>query len=183
MNKSQALIVLALGFTVPLMGLSGCAKKQVIVPVAVAPAPAPKPAPAPAPAPKPAPPAPPKVAAPVVPQPPTDLKLGSIYFDYDKSDIRGDQTATLNANAALLNQWKTLSVRIEGNCDERGSNEYNLALGQRRADIAKKFNVDYGISESRMTTISYGEERPVDQGHTEDSWAKNRRDDFVITSR
>jgi peptidoglycan-associated lipoprotein len=105
------------------------------------------------------------------------------YFDFDKSDIRTDQASSLNSNAELLNRWNTISVRIEGNCDERGSNEYNLALGQRRADSAKRFLVDYGISESRINTRSYGKERPIDPGHNEAAWAKNRRDDFVITGR
>jgi peptidoglycan-associated lipoprotein len=181
MNKSSLVMVLALGFAVSIVGLPGCAaKKKVIEPVKVE-TKAPEPAPAPAPAPKPAPPEPPKKVE--EPQPPSDLAFASVYFDFDKSDIRADQTGTLNANADLLNRWKTISIRIEGNCDERGSNEYNLALGQRRADAAKRFLVDYSISESRINTISYGKERPVDSGHSEAAWAKNRRDDFAITGR
>ena len=183
MNKSTVFLVLALGCAVSLSGLTGCAgKKKIVEPVKVeikAPAPAPAP---PAPAPKPVPPAPPKkVEEP--PQPPRDLAFASIYFDFDKSDIRTDQVGSLNSNAELLNRWKTISVRIEGNCDERGSNEYNLALGQRRADSSKRFLPDYGIFESRITTISDGEERPVDTGHNEEACAKNRRDDFIITGR
>jgi peptidoglycan-associated lipoprotein len=184
MNKSTVFLVLALGCAVSLSGLTGCAgtKKIVEQPVKVetkAPAPAPPP---PAPAPKPAPPAPPKKVE-EASQPPRDLAFASVYFDFDKSDIRTDQVGSLNSNAELLNRWKTTSVRIEGNCDERGSNEYNLALGQRRADSAKRFMTDYGILESRITTISYGEERPVDTGHNEEAWAKNRRDDFIISGR
>lgn len=112
-----------------------------------------------------------------------DLAFSTVYFDYDKSDIRSDQTGTLNSNGDLLNRWKTIAVRVEGHCDERGSNEYNIALGQRRADSVKRYLVDYGIPESRVTTISYGEERPATDGHDEAAWSQNRRAEFVITDR
>jgi peptidoglycan-associated lipoprotein len=182
MKKMTVLLAFVLGLAVPLLGLSGCGKKPVPAPVKVE-APAPAPAPAPKPAPKPAPPEPQKVVQQETPQPPSDLGFSIIYFDFDKSDIRTDQTGALNGNGDLLNRWKTISIRIEGSCDERGSNEYNIALGQRRADAAKRFLVDYGISDSRITTISYGEERPADSGHDESAWAKNRRDEFVVTGR
>lgn len=182
MNKSTLLVALALGCAVSLAGLTGCAgKKKIVEPVKVE---TKAPTPAPAPAPAPAPPEPPKkVEEPTKPQPPSDLAFTTIYFDFDKSDIRTDQVSPMNGDAEMLNRWNSVSVRVEGNCDERGSNEYNLALGQRRADSVKRFLLDYGINESRIATISYGEERPVDTGHSEDAWAKNRRADFVITDR
>ena len=112
-----------------------------------------------------------------------ESSLETIYFDFDKSDIRADQRDKMNKNARLLNDNKTVKIRLEGNCDERGTNEYNMALGDRRANSVRQFLMDYGISDSRITTISYGEERPIDAGHNEDAWAKNRRCEFKITSQ
>ncbi|MFC1528400.1 peptidoglycan-associated lipoprotein Pal [Candidatus Latescibacterota bacterium] len=114
---------------------------------------------------------------------PSDLKLSTIYFDYDKSNIRSDQRSSLADNAAILSKYSTVRIRIEGHCDERGSDEYNLALGQRRADSARQYLTEYGISSSRITTLTYGESRPVSLGHNESSWAQNRRCEFIITSR
>ena len=102
-----------------------------------------------------------------------------VYFDFDKSLIRPDQVERLEANAAFMKN-NAVKVQIEGNCDERGTNEYNMALGERRATSAKKYLVNLGIDSSRLNTISYGEERPVNFGHDELSWSQNRRDDFVI---
>ena len=110
----------------------------------------------------------------------TNAPLLPIYFDFDKSNIRQDQRDRIEKNAEFLANNKTVRVRIEGNCDERGTNEYNMALGQRRAMSAKKYLVNLGIAENRLDTISYGEERPLLFGHDEYSWAQNRRDDFVI---
>ena len=110
----------------------------------------------------------------------TNAPLLPIYFDFDKSNIRRDQRDRIEKNAEFLANNKTVQVRIEGNCDERGTNEYNMALGQRRAMSAKKYLVNLGIAENRLDTISYGEERPLLFGHDEYSWAQNRRDDFVI---
>jgi len=104
----------------------------------------------------------------------------SIYFDFDKSDLKPEAQAGLKKKADWLRRNPGYSVRIEGNCDERGTNEYNLALGERRAASAKKFLAALGIAEDRMSIISYGEERPVDPGHNEAAWAKNRRDDFRL---
>ena len=103
-----------------------------------------------------------------------------IYFDFDKSNIRNDQRARLEKNADFLKQNADARVRIEGNCDERGTNEYNMALGERRALSAKKYLVNLGIHNDRLHTISYGEEKPLLYGHDELSWAQNRRDDFVL---
>ena len=103
-----------------------------------------------------------------------------IYFDFDKSDLKPEARAILRKKADWLLKHPEYSVRIEGNCDERGTNEYNLALGQRRADAAKKFLVALGVDEARISTISYGEERPADPRHCEEAWAKNRRDEFKL---
>jgi peptidoglycan-associated lipoprotein len=104
-----------------------------------------------------------------------------IYFDFDKSDLKPEAQAILKKKADWLRMNPAYSVRIEGNCDERGTAEYNLALGERRADSAKKFLAALGIAENRMSTISYGEERPVDPAHNEAAWAKNRNDEFRLT--
>ncbi len=107
--------------------------------------------------------------------------LETVYFDFDKSDLRQDARDALAKNAeALLKQLANDKVKIEGNCDERGSDEYNLALGDRRAKSAAKYLETLGVKADRITTISYGKEKPAVQGHDEAAWAKNRRDDFVI---
>ena len=104
----------------------------------------------------------------------------SIYFDFDKSFIKLEYRPILNEKAAFLKDYPKMRARIEGNCDERGTNEYNLALGERRANSAKNFLVSWGITADRIEIISYGEERPRALGHNEDSWSQNRRDDFVL---
>ena len=104
----------------------------------------------------------------------------SIYFDFDKSFIRQDYRPVLEKKAEFLKDNPNIRIIIEGNCDERGTNEYNLALGDRRSTSALNFIVSLGISPDRVETISYGEERPLSLGHNEDSWVQNRRDDFVI---
>jgi len=103
-----------------------------------------------------------------------------VYYDYDKSNIRDDQKARVEGNADFLKANPKLDIRIEGNCDERGTNEYNMALGERRAQSAKKYLVNLGIPSHRIRTMSYGEEKPLLYGHDEYSWAQNRRSDFVI---
>lgn len=103
-----------------------------------------------------------------------------IYFDFDKSNLLLLAQDVLRRKAEWLWSNSEVSVIIEGHCDERGTNEYNIALGDRRAESARNFLVDLGITGSRLTTISYGEERPVDSGHNEEAWAKNRRAHFTI---
>ncbi|MFZ7127738.1 MAG: peptidoglycan-associated lipoprotein Pal [Desulfobacterales bacterium] len=103
-----------------------------------------------------------------------------VYFAFDSAALSPMAQDTLRQKAAYLKENPGVSVTIEGHCDERGTNEYNLALGERRAESARSFLVDLGISASRMTTISYGEERPADPGHNEEAWSKNRRAQFVI---
>jgi len=110
----------------------------------------------------------------------TSAGLYPVYFDFDKSSIRGDQVERIEKNAAFIKENSDSMIRIEGNCDERGTNEYNMALGQRRAMSAKQYLVNLGVSDSRLDTISYGEEQPINFGHDELSWSQNRRDDFVI---
>jgi peptidoglycan-associated lipoprotein len=108
--------------------------------------------------------------------------LQPIYFDYDRSFIRDDARSVMKANADYLKANPKVKVRIEGNCDERGTIEYNQALGQRRAASAKKYLTDMGISGKRITLISYGKEKPVCTEGAEDCWQKNRRDDLVVVS-
>lgn len=103
-----------------------------------------------------------------------------IYFEFDKSTLTPAAQDNLLRKAEWLRENPAATVTIEGHCDERGTNEYNLALGDRRAESAKAFLIDLGIGPSRLTTISYGEERPVDPRRMEEAWAKNRRDHFVV---
>jgi len=103
-----------------------------------------------------------------------------IYFAFDKSTLTPAAQDNLLRKAEWLRENPDATVTIEGHCDDRGTNEYNLALGDRRAESAKAFLVDLGIDSMRLTTISYGEERPVDPRNTEEAWAKNRRDHFVV---
>src|SRR5437763_1516181 len=105
-----------------------------------------------------------------------------IHFDYDKAIIRGGDAAVLDQKVAILQANPGLRIRISGHCDERGSDEYNLALGNRRATAAKQYLVSHGIDGGRVETVSYGEERPMDPGHNEEAWAQNRRDEFEILS-
>lgn len=109
-----------------------------------------------------------------------DLIGEKIYFDFDKSVIKPQAEATLKEKAEALLENKSISVLIEGHCDERGTDEYNMALGQRRAYAAKNYLMKLGVSEERLKTISYGEERPADPRHTVEAWAKNRRDEFKV---
>jgi len=121
-----------------------------------------------------------------VPPPPslvdTAAITGPIYFDFDKSTIRPDAAATLDKKLPWLQANPGMRIRIEGNADERGSDEYNLALGQRRAASAKRYLVDHGIAADRFDLVSYGEERPVCTEHNEACWQQNRRDDFRIVT-
>jgi peptidoglycan-associated lipoprotein len=106
--------------------------------------------------------------------------LKDVYFDFDRYDLRADARDTLKANAAWLKQNPSSSVEIEGHCDERGTSEYNLALGAKRAQTAKDYLVNLGVPQQRLSTISYGEELPVCSEPNEACWQKNRHDRFVI---
>ena len=108
--------------------------------------------------------------------------LETVYFDYDSSAIRSDMRSVLQADVTKIGQnssWKT--ILIEGHCDERGSEEYNLALGERRAAEVKKYLISSGVSGSKLDTVSFGESKPAVQGHDESAWKWNRRAEFVVT--
>lgn len=105
-----------------------------------------------------------------------------VYFDFNEYEVRADAQPVLAAQAAWLARYPSVQVRIEGNCDERGTREYNLALGARRANSVRDFLVAHGVSPSRITTISYGKERPIDPGDGEEAWAKNRNAHTAIVS-
>ena len=114
------------------------------------------------------------------PKIPDAVMQENIYFDFDKSTLTPAAQDNLLQKAEWLRENPDATVTIEGHADNRGTNEYNLALGDRRAESAKAFLVDLGIDASRLTTISYGEERPVDPRNNEEAWAKNRRGQFVV---
>jgi peptidoglycan-associated lipoprotein len=105
--------------------------------------------------------------------------LKKVYFDYDKSDIRDDQRPVLDYDAQILLANPDVNVLLEGHCDERGTVEYNFALGGRRATSVKDYLIKKGVKEQRLATLSKGEEEPVDPGHTEEAWMKNRRVEFI----
>lgn len=164
-----------LGFSM----LAGCATKP-------APKPAPAPAPAAAPAPAPAAPAP-APAAPTGPVPGSlaDFQASAgdrVYFDYNESAIRADAKQSLDAQAAWLQRYPSVVVRLEGNADERGTREYNLALGARRAQAVRDYLLAHGVTAARMSTISFGKEHPIDTSGTEEGMAKNRNVHTAITS-
>jgi peptidoglycan-associated lipoprotein len=185
--------------------LTGACARRPFVPVAAAPPPtetrtaAPPPAPAPAPPPvvvapppapppaAPAPPPPAPVTAAPAPAPPKEFRphdaIKPIYFDFDQAMIRPGDAKILDANAAWLRDNSNYLLLIEGHCDERGTNEYNLALGDRRAKAAMNYLMAQGVKVDRMSMISYGEERPTCNESNEGCWAKNRRAAFLIKER
>lgn len=184
-----SILVVALVFAFGCSSFKKATKAEVKPTPAPAPAPAPPPPPPapkplaePVPPPPPPPPAPPVEEKPVPPPPPEPVKaieLMPIYFAFDKADLTAESIATLNKNVETLKANPDLQVIVEGNCDERGTVEYNLALGERRAKAAQEYYIAAGIDKNRIRIISYGKERPLDPGHNEDAWAKNRRDDTV----
>jgi peptidoglycan-associated lipoprotein len=105
-----------------------------------------------------------------------------IHFEFDKADIRATDQGILDRKAAILGANAAVKLRISGHCDERGSDEYNLALGNRRAAAAKRYLAGKGVDEGRLEAVSYGKEKALDPGHSEDAWAKNRRDEFEMTA-
>ena len=190
-----------LGVLVASLALLGCPKRPEVIQAAPAPAgpaaavaPAPTPAPAPPPvaeAPVTPPPAPaetPVQPAPAAPTPPPAAvpepsPLKDAFFDFDKAKIRDDQKAALNEDVAWLKANGQVKLTIEGHCDERGTAEYNLALGERRAKAVKDYLVAAGIPADRLATISYGKERPFVLGHDESAWKWNRRGHLVISGQ
>ena len=178
---------------VMIIGLTDCAKKAPpppppppAPPVVAAPPPPPPPAPAPAPAPAP----PPRVltedeifAQKTVAQLNAEMPLGDVMFDLDASTIKDDQRPALQRNADYLRRWATVRVSVEGHADSRGTNEYNLALGERRANAVREYMVGLGVAADRMVVVSKGEEAPVCTEETEACFARNRRGTFVITAK
>ncbi len=108
------------------------------------------------------------------------IQLSNVYFSFDDFSLSEEAKRTLVENAAWLMNRTQKKVAIGGHCDERGTGEYNLALGERRANSAKRYLINLGVKASQISTISYGEEKPADSGHTEEAWAKNRRAEFVV---
>jgi peptidoglycan-associated lipoprotein len=109
--------------------------------------------------------------------------LKDIHFDFDRYEVRPEDAQILKENAALFKKYPNVKIQIEGHCDERGTVEYNLALGERRANSAKSYLTTLGIPSSRISIISYGKERPLDPAHNEDAWTKNRRAHTIILSK
>lgn len=112
-----------------------------------------------------------------------DSPLRPIFFEYDSSDVNDAGRTTLQANAAVLKKYPSWVITIEGHCDERGTAEYNLALGERRAVAARTYLISLGVDANRLRTVSYGSEFPFDPAHQETAWSRNRRAHFVITAK
>ena len=108
-------------------------------------------------------------------------ELGKVYFNFDSADLSVEARNALVKNANLLKAGLKGTIRVEGNCDERGSDDYNLALGEKRAKAAVQYLTNLGLPADRFTVVSYGKEKPAASGHDEASWAKNRRDEFIVT--
>ena len=109
--------------------------------------------------------------------------LRTVFFAYDSSSLSGDARTTLESNVAFLKNNPSVEVQVEGHCDERGGVQYNLALGERRAKAVRDYMVAMGVSGSRVTTISFGKERPLAFGHDDSAWSQNRRANFVVTAK
>lgn len=174
--KTKHAIRLALIATAAI-SMAACQSKPKPAPVT------PTPAPAPAPTPEPPPPAPAPSAS-ILPGSAQDFVVNvgdRVYFDLDQFDVRADAQPILDAQAAWLVRYPAVSVRIEGNADERGTREYNLALGSRRANSVREHLISRGVTPSRITTISYGKERPIDPGANDEAYQKNRNAATAIT--
>ena len=169
------------------MTIGACAKK--VPPPAPAPPPPPPPV-APPPPPPPPPPAPPRqltedeiFAQKSLDQLNAERPLGDVFFDLDESSIRDDAKTSLSKNADWMKRWVSTSITVEGHCDSRGSSEYNLALGTRRANAVKDYLVGLGVNASRITVISKGKEQPFCSTEDESCWSQNRRGHFLITAK
>lgn len=184
----QALCLLVIGLSLTL--LPGCSRKKAKTApqaplqeeVSAAPAPAPEPAPAPAPAPEPMDPLEGDLAS-VNEYLRSQGLLGDVYYAYDSSDLSPEARQRLAANARFFNEHPVFEALIEGHCDERGTPEYNLALGERRASSARSYLASLGVDGARLRTITYGEERPVCTESEEACWSQNRRAHFLVTGR
>ncbi len=175
--RKKFLISLALLLVIPgLLFTVSCAKKAVKTDDSAVTEPAPQPAPEPAPQAK----SDTDADAEAAMAARNMFQYEDLFFDYDSSELLSLAQEVLKRKAEWLLNNGGESAVIEGHCDERGSEEYNIALGDRRAESAKSFLIDLGIGATRMSTKTYGESRPVDPGHNEEAWAKNRRAHFVI---
>lgn len=188
-RRFTCLVALSLAVIV---AAAGCAKKVV----AIAPPP-PVPPPAAPVAPPPPPPPPPAVVR-APPPPPTEAEifaaksldalnaerpLDDVFFDMDKSEVRDDARGSLQKNADFMKKWPTTRIAVEGHCDSRGSSEYNLALGSRRADAVRAYLVSLGIPSERVTLVSKGKEQPFCSDENESCWQQNRRGHFLVTAK
>lgn len=183
MNKRTLVLACTLlGAT--LLVAAGCKKKAPTTAPEAAPPPK---APAETVTPPPAPPPPPTKEEGVMSEDISTLNakgyLKDAFFDFDKSDLREDARTALASDAGWLKQYSSIHVLVEGHCDERGTEEYNLALGERRASAVKGYLTSLGVEASRIRTISYGKDRPFCADHNEDCWQNNRRGHFVITAK
>jgi peptidoglycan-associated lipoprotein len=176
LNTSSAFRMALIGASVA--ALAACASHPKPAPEAPPPPPPPPQAPTPVPP-------PPPVTSQIIPGSVQDFVVNvgdRVYFDLDKYDVRSDAQPVLAAQASWLKRYPAVQVMIEGNCDERGTREYNLALGSRRANSVRDFLVSHGVDPGRIHTISYGKERPIDAGSGEEAWQKNRNSHTNITS-
>lgn len=184
---SGAAIVVAVSLTV-----GACAKKAPEPPPPAPTAPAP---PATKPTPPPPPPAPPPAPQPAAPtedelfakktleQLNAEKPLADVYFAYDSTDLSEESRASLQKNLQWLNRWKSTRIMVEGHADSRGTNEYNLALGERRADAVRDYLASLGLTADRITIVSKGEEEPICRDEGESCWQQNRRGHFIITEK
>ena len=175
------------------LGVVGCGKKE---PPKTAPPPPP-----PAAQPAPPPPPPPPAAPPQTPAPPAPLSedqvfaqktlaqlnaekpLTDVFFDYDKSDVKDEGRAALQKNAEWLRRWPSVKVTVEGHCDSRGTPEYNLALGERRANTVRSYLASLGVPADRIVVVSKGKEQPFCNEENEGCWSQNRRGHFIVTAK
>ena len=111
------------------------------------------------------------------------MGLQTVHFPYDSFTLDSEGKSVLKSNAEILKSKSSLKIQVEGHCDQRGGIQYNIALGEKRANAAKKYLADIGIKGERVTVVSFGKEKPIDSAETEEAYAKNRRDNFVVTSR
>ncbi|TAK15935.1 MAG: OmpA family protein [Acidobacteria bacterium] len=195
MRRALTSVLMLVALAAPMASLTACHKKQ---PPVVVPPPPPPPPPAPVATPPPPPPPPPAPAPPPPPPPPTEEELfarlsladliaqkplGDVFFDFDKAELTDASRATLEKNAAFLKKWTSVRILIEGHADNRGTNEYNLALGERRANATRDYLGSLGIDMARIAMVSKGEEQPFCMEDAESCWSLNRRGHVVITAK
>ncbi len=179
MSKNRALVILVILMAAALVLCGGCAKRKMAPPVSELPS-APAQPRAQAEEPKAQEEAVPPSFEEETPTQKVESGIRDVFFAFDDYSLSEEARTVLAADAKLLTDNKSVKIMIEGHCDERGTVEYNLALGEKRATSAKNYLVNYGIDGSRISVISYGKERPFATGHDEESWAQNRRAHFVI---